>query len=149
MAESGEQPSIAEGVREASAMDAERFPVPFSAPQEGDPAQGAGSLLPEVRVTVDGALSEPRWEVPAKLAAGRSVPATVLPAVAAGSFAAGLALAQIIQRCRGGGRGRAGALLGLRESDRRSAKGIERVQIIGSRSLLLDVHLLGRAARER
>ena len=150
MSDSSEQPALAGRQRGDGAAAAQRLPVRAGDAGEGAAADdGVGSMLPEVRVSVEGSLVEPRWELPAKLGRSRSVPAVVLPAVAAGSFAAGLALAELLHRSRRSARGRAGALLGLREGDRRSRNGLERVQIVGSRSLLLDVHLLGRAARER
>jgi hypothetical protein len=77
----------------------------------------------------------------------RSVAPTVqAAAVAAGGFVAGAAVVGLAHRHRGrpdrsrrrGARGR-----------RRSAAGGERLQIVGSRSLLLDVHLLGNAGRGR
>jgi hypothetical protein len=72
----------------------------------------------------------------------RLVPAALLPAVAAGSFAAGAALARLVQRWRmhtvsGGGRGlgklRRGAGDGTSDS----------LRIVASRSLLVHVHVLG------
>ena len=149
MSDSSEQPALAGRQRGDGAAAAQRLPARAGDAGESAAADGVGSMLPEVRVSVEGSLVEPRWELPAKLGRSRSVPAVVLPAVAAGSFAAGLALAELLHRSRRSARGRAGALLGLREGDRRSRNGLERMQIVGSRSLLLDVHLLGRAARER
>ncbi|HLI32836.1 MAG TPA: hypothetical protein VKU89_08875 [Solirubrobacteraceae bacterium] len=149
MSDSSEQPALAGRQRGDGAAEAQRLPVRAGDAGQSAAADGAASMLPEVRLSVEGALVEPRWEPPARLGRSRSVPAVVLPAVAAGSFAAGLALAELLHRSRSSARGRAGALLGLREGDRRPRNGLERVQIVGSRSLLLDVHLLGRAARER
>ena len=78
-------------------------------------------------------------------AAGAVIPAMQAAAVAAGGFVAGAAVVGLVQRrhrqsgsspkarrvVRGGRGGRAGERAG------------ELVQIVGSRSLLLDVHLLG------
>ncbi len=87
--------------------------------------------------------------VPARRATDSVVPAVQAAAVAATGFVAGAALvglahrrahrrelmrvgsARRLGRRMGGGRGRA------------SSKGGELVQIVGSRSLLVDVHLLG------
>ena len=68
--------------------------------------------------------------------AERSVPAALLPAVAAGSFAAGAAALGLVKRRRT----RAPVVRGRRLRGR----GGERVQIVGTRSVLLDVHLIGR-----
>jgi hypothetical protein len=80
----------------------------------------------------------------------RSVPVTLLPAVAAGSFAAGAAVMTYVHRRRALPRA-AGPLpraAGRRRSLLRRGGGgavQERVQIVGSRSLLLDIHLLGKS----
>jgi len=68
----------------------------------------------------------------------RSAPAVQAAAVAAGGFVAGAAVVGIASRRRSGDRS-----IGRRGKDRRG-KGGERLQIVGSRSLLVDVHLLGR-----
>ncbi|HTU80019.1 MAG TPA: hypothetical protein VMF09_14790 [Solirubrobacteraceae bacterium] len=84
------------------------------------------------------------------------VPAVQAAAVAAGSFVAGAALVGLVHRRRR----RAGVLpaagaprrrLGRRRAraaghaGRGAGRAVELVQIVGSRSLLLDVHLLGGA----
>jgi hypothetical protein len=81
------------------------------------------------------------------------IPAVQAAAAAAGGFVAGAAVLGLVHRRRrrtgvlGKGR-RAG-----RELGRRGARGPRRagelVQIVGSRSLLLDVHLLGGPAADR
>jgi hypothetical protein len=71
----------------------------------------------------------------------RSVPAALLPAVAAGSFAAGAAAVGLVRRRRP----RASSAVGRRPRGRRG--GSERLQIVGTRSLLLDVHLIGRGGK--
>jgi hypothetical protein len=173
MFDPGEHPRSAAGKRPG-----ERGALPEGARmrsgQSGDEQieRGASDLLPQVRARAEGGpegdgerlgvsddllpqvrahagVAEPRWELPGRLARTGSVPVTVLPALAAGSFAAGVALAEIIHRCRGGARGRSGALLWPREGDRRASRGADRLEIVGSRSFLLDVHLLARGARER
>ncbi len=84
----------------------------------------------------------------------RSVAPTVqTAAVAAGGFVAGVAVLGLAHRRRRD----AGALASparagrgvLGRARRRSGKGEEVVQIVGTRSLLVDVHLLGRPARDR
>ncbi|HSZ14666.1 MAG TPA: hypothetical protein VK790_11600 [Solirubrobacteraceae bacterium] len=85
---------------------------------------------------------------------GMVIPAVQAAAVAAGGFVAGAAVVGLVHRRqqrssalskgRGSGRAvkksrRAGAL----DSRRGAAKAVELVQIVGSRSLLVDVHLLG------
>ena len=86
---------------------------------------------------------------------GSTLPVVQAAAVAAGSFVAGAAVAGLVHRRQRakpavtGGRvaralGRAG---GHRAA--KGAKGTEVVQIVGSRSLLVDVHLLGLPNSER
>jgi hypothetical protein len=74
-----------------------------------------------------------------------TIPAVQAVAVAAGGFVAGAAVVGLVTR-----RQRAGGLVKGRSASRRLARGRRRssgsgelVQIVGSRSLLLDVHLLG------
>jgi len=62
----------------------------------------------------------------------RVVPARLLPAVAATSFLAGAAIASYTAR---------------RRRHREERGGQRRLEVVGSRSLLLDVHLLGRPRR--
>ena len=61
----------------------------------------------------------------------RVVPAKLLPAVAATSFVCGAAIASYAARKRRG----------------REEAHSRRLEVVGSRSLLLDVHLLGRGGR--
>lgn len=76
-----------------------------------------------------------------------AIPAVQAAAVAAGGFVAGAAVVGLVARRqrhaalakRGRGRGRSR----LRRGGRGSAPAGELVQIVGSRSLLVDVHLLG------
>jgi hypothetical protein len=75
-----------------------------------------------------------------------AIPAVHAAAMAAGSFVAGAAVAGLVHRrhrrsnalARGGGLGRA-----ITRGGTRKGKGAELIQIVGSRSLLVDVHLLG------
>jgi hypothetical protein len=92
--------------------------------------------------------------LPAQAGPGRAVvPAVQAAAVAAGGFVAGAAVVGLVHRRRRSaalakGR-RAGRLSRARpRRDGRSAnKAGELLQIVGSRSLLVDVHLLGGAER--
>jgi hypothetical protein len=87
------------------------------------------------------------------LEAGRR-PVTTLPAVqaaaaAAGGFVAGAAVVGLIgRRQRRAALASAGRQRGLRGRGR-GAAAPDRLQIVGSRSLLLDVHLLGGSGTER
>ena len=81
-------------------------------------------------------------------AAGAVIPAVQAAAVAAGGFVAGAAVVGLVNRrhrnssvsAKGRRASRAGR---ARRSARAGERGGELVQIIGSRSLLVDVHLLG------
>jgi hypothetical protein len=82
-----------------------------------------------------------------KALAGTALPAVQAAAVAAGSFVAGAAVAGLVHRRQGrspaiasGGRVGRALARGARRGVQPSA---ERVQIVGSRTLLVDVHLLG------
>jgi hypothetical protein len=83
--------------------------------------------------------------------AGASVPVVQAAAVAAGGFVAGAAVVGLVHRRRRPALtqgGRAGRRLNRARPrrDRRSAsRAGELLQIVGSRSLLVDVHLLGSA----
>jgi hypothetical protein len=80
--------------------------------------------------------------------AGAMMPAVQAAAVAAGGFVAGAAVLGLVhrrQRRAQLAKGRRARRLGPSRPVRRRASGqaVELVQIVGSRSLLLDVHLLG------
>ncbi len=81
-------------------------------------------------------------------APGLVLPAVQAAAVAAGGFVVGAAVVGLAhrrqQRSAALGRGRRGRSLGAR-----GAKGNELLQIVGSRSLLVDVHLLGGRGGDR
>ncbi len=86
---------------------------------------------------------------------GIVLPAVQAAAVAAGGFVAGAAVVGLVHRHqrragvlgkpRGAGQGlaRKGRRAGVRDARRRGVKAGELVQIVGTRSLLVDVHLLG------
>lgn len=96
---------------------------------------------------VGGAAPVPRRLVSQSLSGLRSAPAVQAAAVAAGGFVAGAAVVGLARRRRSvPERGRRGIV-----RERRGKRGrqgpAELLQIVGSRSLLLDVHLLGPAGR--
>jgi hypothetical protein len=85
-------------------------------------------------------------------APGRPIAAaTHAAAVAVGSFVAGAAVVGLAQRLRRHPPGAVTARRGSRArlGRRRARAGGEIVQIVGTRSLLVDVHLLGGAGRGR
>jgi hypothetical protein len=132
--------------------------LPYSAPPQ-DSRAGAGEeevldalpvLSPEPQAigarAGAGALAE-EWRV-----AGMVLPAVQAAAVAAGGFVAGAAVVGLVHRRQR----RSGALSGTRRSARassrrsgRSGKASDLVQIVGSRSFLVDVHLLGGSGENR
>jgi|SRR5580693_1408886 hypothetical protein len=88
--------------------------------------------------------------LPQRRSAGVVIPAVQAAAVAAGGFVAGAAVAGLVHRRQRRSpaiakRRRAGrAVSGARTPGARGAgRAVELVQIVGSRSLLVDVHLLG------
>jgi hypothetical protein len=85
-------------------------------------------LLPEAQVLV--AQSPARAMVPVAHAA----------AVAAGGFVAGAAVVGLVGRRRARSRG---PIAKRRRGGKERTRGAELLQIVGSRSLLVDVHLLG------
>ena len=117
------------------------------------------SLQPDVPRSVGGDTEEVDAVVvapsarplPERAEARAVVPAVQAAAVAAGSFVAGAAMVGLAhRRQRRRELVRAGARRGLGRGGRRGASGGrgargmgELVQIVGSRSLLVDVHLLG------
>jgi hypothetical protein len=84
-------------------------------------------VLPEARALV--------VEAPSRA----MVPVAQAAAVAAGGFVAGAAVVGLVSRRRARPRGRVSA----RRRGKERARGGELWQIVGSRSLLVDVHLLG------
>jgi hypothetical protein len=81
---------------------------------------------------VTGALSGD-WRSP-----GAVLPAVQAAAVAAGGFVAGAAVVGLVHR-----RQRRSGALAKGRGTRRSSRASELVQVVGSRSFLVDVHLLG------
>ncbi len=82
--------------------------------------------------------------------AGGGLPVVQAAAVAAGGFVAGAAMAGLVQRRsarRARARPRRRAL--QRKAGRKLPPTRELIQIVGSRSLLVDVHLLGVPASDR
>lgn len=89
--------------------------------------------------------ARPAGATPVARSAG-AMPAVHAAAVAAGGFVAGAAVVGLVHRrhrrsarLAAGRRGRRG----LTRGDRATGMASELVQIVGSRSLLVDVHLLG------
>jgi hypothetical protein len=89
---------------------------------------------------VDALVVLPEAQVLAAQAPSRAmVPVAQAAAVAAGGFVAGAAVVGLVGRRRARPRGRVPA----RRRRKELARGGELLQIVGSRSLLVDVHLLG------
>jgi hypothetical protein len=93
-------------------------------------------------------IASPVGALPVQADHGRAVvPAVQAAAVAAGSFVAGAAVVGLVHRRRRSAtlaKGRSPRRLSRGGRDSRSAnKAGELLQIVGSRSLLVDVHLLG------
>ncbi|HEY1449676.1 MAG TPA: hypothetical protein VGF47_01885 [Solirubrobacteraceae bacterium] len=110
---------------------------------ESDATAEQGDSLPVLAQEARVVRPEPAF---GDLSRGReTLPTVQAAAVAAGGFVAGAAVVGLVtrrqRRVSALARGRQGARLG-RGRRRRSNAG-ELVQIVGSRSLLLDVHLLG------
>jgi hypothetical protein len=113
---------------------------------DGLPVPAADPSLPRSQ-RVTGTLTRDR------LPAAAAMPAVQAAAVAAGGFVAGAAVAGLVHRrhrrsaalARGARAGRALTKGGAR----RGSTGVELLQIVGSRSLLVDVHLLGALHPER
>ena len=119
----------------------------MSEPLEPDAARDLAGDTEEVDavLVVQVPPSQASAVAPARRQALAAAPAVQAAAVAAGGFVAGAALVGLVNRTRRrdlvrsgsrrgvGGRGRGGG----------SRKAGELVQIVGSRSLLVDVHLLG------
>ncbi len=124
----------------------------MSEPPEPEPRtpQEAGGDTEEVdAVVVTPAVTSAVGTLPERLTARAAAPAVQAVAVAAGSFVAGAAAVGLMQRRRSRRdlvRASARGKLGRRAAGRRgsSSRGAgELLQIVGSRSLLVDVHLLG------
>ncbi len=113
---------------------------------EVQPPQGGAETLPvlaeQARVVPPRAIAD---EVLPARGSGGALPTVQAAAVAAGGFVAGAAVVGLVTRRQR----RPAALAKGRRAGRRLARGrkapsgSELIQIVGSRSLLLDVHLLG------
>jgi hypothetical protein len=117
-----------------------------SDPLEPDAAQTLAGDTEEVDAVV--VVSGAPAVVPVRRQALAAAPAVQAAAVAAGGFVAGAALVGLVNRTRGRDLVRAGSRRrGRRGGGRGRGNGGravgELVQIVGSRSLLVDVHLLG------
>ena len=121
------------------------------APDAGDQIVEEVDAVPVLAEAAPPAARGARDIARARGLAGASLPAVQAAAVAAGSFVAGAAVAGLVHRrqrslapSQGGRVGRA-----LARGSRKGARGQERLQIVGSRTLLVDVHLLGTPGAER
>ena len=112
---------------------------------EAEEIEQLDELAEEVRIT---RLGPAPGSLPAPRRQGPTIPARAAAVAAAGSFMAGAAVVGIVSRrqrrstalARGG---RTGLLASRRRSARRSRPAGELLQIVETRRLLLDVHLLG------
>jgi hypothetical protein len=113
----------------------------FTVPAQDERADALPAIVGQARA-LD---TRPAGAVPGARPAG-AMPAVQAAAVAAGGFVAGAAVVGLVHRrhrrsarLAAGRRGRRGVARG----DRATGMASELVQIVGSRSLLVDVHLLG------
>jgi hypothetical protein len=132
---------------------------PFPGPGAGSPPPAQDPFEEEI---LDGipVLAEEPWapsttvpRVEIERRGAAMVPAVQAAAVAAGSFVAGAAVVGLVHRRHRRaamlGKGRRGAVRQARGGSRRGSRAGELVQIVGSRSLLVDVHLLGGSDGDR
>jgi hypothetical protein len=123
--------------------------VPLDAPAqelEGEEIDALPVLADEAHLVP----AEPVRDALSHRTAGTVMPAVQAAAVAAGGFVAGAAVVGLVHRRRrrstalGKSRGaRRGASRAGSSGQRGTGRAAELVQIVGSRSFLLDVHLLG------
>jgi hypothetical protein len=131
------------------------LPQPTS-PQDVPSLAGDTHQLDALPVLVGQARTVPAQPAPSAVPGERRSAGTVLPvvqaaAVAAGGFVAGAAVVGLVHRhqqrsstlAKGTRAGRIGAPSRSRLGGRSRPPAAELVQIVGSRSLLVDVHLLG------
>jgi hypothetical protein len=140
-------------VSASSQIDRAQAESSDGAPSAG-PAAGETEEVDAVAVLAEGSAIVPAAASAGELARGHGSPSAMIPAVqaaavAAGGFVAGAAVVGLVHRRQRRsaaltkGR-RAGSALGRGKRARRAtASAGELVQIVGSRSLLVDVHLLG------
>jgi hypothetical protein len=123
------QSAAPEGAGADAAEEVDALPVLADEPQVLHPQSVAGALLGE-------------WRPGASV-----IPAVQAAAVAAGGFVAGAAVVGLMhhrqQRSGALSKGRRSGRDLSRRGARRNGKAGELVQIVGSRSFLVDVHLLG------
>jgi len=120
---------------------------PQPAPTDADEAQDEhADTLPVIAGGVRVLDARHAGAAPAPSATGAMMPAVQAAALTAGGFVAGAAVVGLVHRRHRrsarpapGRRGRRG----LARGDRAASMASELVQIVGSRSLLVDVHLLG------
>ncbi len=93
----------------------------------------------------DGELITPSHAAEIEPARRGSLPVVQAAAAAAGGFVAGAAVVGLVHRRHARALARGSGRRGLRRgrAAARNASAADRLQIVGSRSLLLDVHLLG------
>jgi hypothetical protein len=117
---------------------------------EAEEIEQLGAMADEVRITrVHPAPSSS----PAR-SEGSAIPARAAAAAAAGSFVAGAAVVGLVsrrhRRSAAIAKRRRPGLLGRRvKASRKSPSAVERLQIVGSRSFVVDVHLLGSPGADR
>jgi hypothetical protein len=124
-------------------------------PAEGDVQSASELLAPACLVdeeAVEGVVvlaAGQRLGMPSAGPPGRALaPAVQAAAVAAGGFLAGAAIVGLVQRRHSATTARRRAPAGrLRRGS--AGQAAELIQIVGSRSLLVDVHLLGGPAKRR
>jgi hypothetical protein len=131
--------------------------APGEPPLEAAAASGASSddevaldALPVLAERPSGALARRTRRVLSRDLQGAAIPAVQAAAVAAGSFVAGAAVVGLVHRRSRGRAALAGGSRGGRSiSPRKSSRGAEALQIVGTRTLLVDVHVLGTPTNER
>jgi hypothetical protein len=127
-----------------------------TSPQDAPTVAGDGEAIAALPVLVARAHKLSAPPAPGALPGERRSVGAVLPvvqaaAVAAGGFVAGAAVVGLVHRrqqrastlAKGARAGRVGARSQSRLASRSRPPAAELVQIVGSRSLLVDVHLLG------
>ncbi len=115
---------------------------------EAEEIEQLGAMADEVRIT---RVHPPPASLPVR--AQSPIPARAAAAAAAGSFIAGAAVVGLVSRSR-----RRSSLLSSKRRPRRSTRRVkarrspsaaERLKIVGSRSFVVDVHLLGSPGADR
>jgi hypothetical protein len=117
---------------------------------EAEEIEELGALADEVRIT---RVHPPLDSLPTR-SQGGAIPARAAAAAVAGSFVAGAAVVGLVSRRHRRSaaiakRRRPGLLARRMKNSRRSPSAAERLQIVGSRSFKVDVHLLGSPGADR